>query len=77
MPITQQALDVHQAMSSRHWCATEEYRTKCKNQLEKLVEKKHDKKVWKWMVKAIAEKKSDHGWSRVQDCGQYHCWKKL
>ena len=45
-------------MSSQHWCAFEEYRTKCKNQLEKLVEKKHDKKVWKWMVKAIAEKKA-------------------
>ena len=45
MPITQQALDVHQAMSSRHWCATEEYRTECKNKLEEVAEKKHRKKV--------------------------------
>ena len=57
MPITQQALDVHQAMSSRHWCATEECRilfgrsceiTGCKNKLEEVVEKS--------VVKTIAGK---------------------
>ena len=56
MPITQQALDVHQAMSSRHWCATEEYRTKCKNKLEEVTEKKYRKKIWKCVVKSIAGK---------------------
>ena len=43
-------------MSSRHGCATEEYRTKCKKKLEEVAEKKHRKKVWKCVVKAIAGK---------------------
>ena len=47
MPITQQALDVHQAMSSRHWCATEEYRTCSEN--------KHRKKVCGCVGKCSSE----------------------
>ena len=70
MPITQQALDVHRAMSSRAWTVTEEYRivfgkssviTGCRNKLED---------VWKntSVVKTITEKPTSFGkdlvWSR-------------
>ena len=59
MPITQQALDVHRAMSSRAWTVTEEYRivfgksseiTGCENKLEAVVEKSVVKTITRSLI---------------------------